>query len=483
MLVIKRRRSHKVELRENFEPYAYVNKPHRPLPTPDGKRDYREMDDLGQNGRPSYHEIAPIIPQPAKVCTLPPQVKLKHNPMYDSKNCLDDMPANMSDSRESVDSALMTEFNIYARPMRPPVPPVPPYRGTPDPADFEALHNEKLDPSMFRSRVSSACSSLEASQLHPYSSIYAEPELIQRSDVVEVTEKNISELKELGMGQFGQVVLAHTVGISLRDLKLSNSSAADGISILVAVKKLKSDADDETRDAFEKEIKFMARLHHENVVRLLGVCLQKQAFILMEYMENGDLNQYLQKHELTIHDIHPLPEATLSTPILIYISLQIASGMRYLSSHNCIHRDLATRNCLVGQKNIVKIADFGMSRNLYSSVYYRVQGRAMLPIRWMANECFYGRFSEKTDIWAFGVTMWEIFTLGKEVPYPDLLDQEVIDDAIRGKNRTIPSQPEKCPPEAYHVMLRCWEAETADRADFEEVYNLLAQIHAYSDIA
>ena len=173
-----------------------------------------------------------------------------------------------------------------------------------------------------------------------------------------MTEKNIGEIKELGVGQFGKVVLAHTVGLSLRDMKISNTDDAAGISILIAVKKLKSDIDEETRLAFEKEIKFMAKLRHENVVRLLGVCLQKQAFIMMEYMENGDLNQYLKKHDVIERDIYPLPEGVLSVPLLIRICLQIASGMRYLASHECIHRDLATRNYLLGQKGTVKIADF-----------------------------------------------------------------------------------------------------------------------------
>ena len=106
----------------------------------------------------------------------------------------------------------------------------------------------------------------------------------------------------------------------------------------------------------------------------------------------------------------------------------------------------------------------------------------MLPIRWMSNECFYGRFSEKTDIWAFGVTMWEIFVLCKEFPYPDLSDQEVINNAIQEQGRTVPNQPESCPSDVYHIMLRCWENDPDKRADFEEAYNLLAQIHAYSDI-
>ena len=427
---------------------------------------------------PQYSEITPLqVPRAVKVTTLPQPVQLQHNPMYDSSECLIDMPLAKSKSVDTFDSALLSEFNIYAIPDRQQPPPVPPYRGTPD-SESRPVYNEKIDPSMFQNS-SSLGSSVE---VHPYSSIYADPEQIDRTDILEVTEKNIVEIKELGVGQFGEVVLAHTVGISLMDLRLSNTSDTVGISILVAVKKLKSGIDEATRIAFEKEIKFMAKLRHENVVRLLGVCLEKQAFIIMEYMENGDLNQYLKKHQVIDRDIYPLPEGTLSVPILIHICLQVASGLRYLASHKCIHRDLATRNCLVGQKNTVKIADFGMSRNLYSSVYYQVQGKAMLPIRWMSNECFYGRFSEKTDIWAFGVTMWEIFTLCRDFPYPELSDQEVIDNAIKDYNRVVPKQPSSCPSDVYHIMLRCWINDPEDRADFEEVYNLLAQIHAYSDI-
>ena len=99
-----------------------------------------------------------------------------------------------------------------------------------------------------------------------------------------------------------------------------------------------------------------------------------------------------------------------------------------------MHRDLASRNCLVGKNLTVKIFDFGMSRNLCESVYYRLRGRAVLPIRWMAMESFYGRLSEKTDVWSFGITLWEIFTLGRFLPYEELDDQQVIDEAIYNVN-------------------------------------------------
>ena len=181
----------------------------------------------------------------------------------------------------------------------------------------------------------------------------------------------------------------------------------------------------------------MSRLNHPNVVRMLAVCTDKEnPFIMMEYMMSGDLHQYLKRFKLIEEGIYENVKF-ISISTLTNISLQISSAMQYLASHNFVHRDLTTRNCLVGSKNTVKISDFGMSRSLYESHYYIVSGHAILPIRWMATECFYGKFSAKTDVWAFGVTMWEIFTLAKEQPYNHLQDMEVVEDAIKGPDRTL----------------------------------------------
>ena len=246
-----------------------------------------------------------------------------------------------------------------------------------------------------------------------------------------MTEENVKIISELGVGQFGKVFLAHTVGLTLHDLSLG-STGQTVISALVAVKFLHSDANELDKETFEKEVKFMSRLQNENIVQILGVCLKGNAFIVMEYMENGDLNQYLQKFEYSHKEPSEDGGSFITSSSLVYILLQIASGMRYLAGKNYVHRDLATCICLVGQKFLVKITDFGMSRELYDNNYYRLRGRAMLPIRWMAKECFYGQFSEKTDVWAYGVVMWEIFTLCHCQPYEDFNNQEVIDNAIVG---------------------------------------------------
>ena len=115
-----------------------------------------------------------------------------------------------------------------------------------------------------------------------------------------------------------------------------------------------------------------------------------------------------------------------------------------------------------------------MSRSLYESQYYVISGHAILPIRWMAAECFYGKFSAKTDVWAFGVTMWEIFTLGKVQPYSNLTDGEVVADAIKGRDRTLLERPDDCPEDIYEIMRRCWAIDAGQRPTFDELQDSLS---------
>ena len=342
--------------------------------------------------------------------------------------------------------------------------------------DNETVYSEPIQPSLFIGVVGGPS---DSEDLLPYAPIYTIPMPLPKSEkeLLKVFARNIQEIRELGTGLFGKVILAETVGLSPKDLKVSESDDDKNKSMLVAVKMLKSGAPSTTKEAFEKEVNFMSRLNDRNVIRILGVCYDDTPFIMMEYMEKGDLNQYLQKFKvLSTTDSEPQGQITTST--LVHITTQIASAMKYLASHNYVHRDLATRNCLVGPNYLVKISDFGMSRSLYESHYYRIHGRFVLPVRWMSFECFYGKFSQKSDVWAFGVTTWEIFTLAKEQPYNDMSDKQVVDNALKGKNRKLLARPDMCPPEVYDIMLKCWVHNAKQRATFEELYQLLSSIHS-----
>ena len=340
----------------------------------------------------------------------------------------------------------------------------------------EIVYSEPIEPSLFTDVVHSYS---DSEDLQPYAPIYTFPSGLQKCEEVplKVFGSNIQEICELGMGVFGKVILAETVGLSANDLGISESDNDKSKSTLVAVKKLKSDAPNATWKAFEKEVNFMSRLTDRNVIRILGVCYEDTPFIMMEYMEKGDLNQYLQKFKtLSTSDLEP--QGLITTKTLVHMTTQIASAMKYLASHNFVHRDLATRNCLVGLNYLVKISDFGMSRSLYDSHYYRIHGRFALPVRWMAFECFYGKFSQKSDVWAFGVTMWEIFTLAKEQPYNDISDKQLVEDALKGKNRKILAKPDMCPFKVYKIMLECWEHNSDQRATFDKLFQLLTSIHS-----
>ena len=431
------------------------------------------IDHLNPNSTPpdGYSEIA-LVPNDSKhiLPTKPPrQVNLSVS-MSDEK----ESSPRYQDVDQHPDSPITTVISqgndIYT------VPDTSSHAVDPDSGTCETVYSEPIQPSLFTDAVEAPS---DCEDLHPYAPVYTVPINLPESKEVllKVVGSSIREIHELGTGLFGKVVLAETVSLSAKELRLSESDDDKSKSTLVAVKKLKSGAPNATKVAFEKEVKFMSRLTDRNVIRILGVCYEDTPFIMMEYMEKGDLNQYLQKFK-TLSTTDSEPQGQITTSTLVHIATQIASAMKYLASHNFVHRDLATRNCLVGPNYLVKISDFGMSRSLYDSHYYRIHGRFVLPVRWMAFECFYGKFSQKSDVWAFGITMWEIFNLAKEQPYSDMSDKQVVQDALKGKNRTLLAKPNLCPLEVYKIVLECWAHNSEQRATFEDLFQLLTTIHS-----
>ena len=459
----------------NQPPYAEIRM-EEPLDVPSKSKELVEYLNLSSPLTGGYSEIEPeqadiehTLPRKSQrhvsLSDTMPEHESKPNPTYQNRNqhpdihqC-HDLP-NITNVPKGIDIYTVPDIS---------------HTVDPDSGIYETVYSEPIQPSLFTDAVETLS---DCEDLHPYAPIYTVPiNLPNSKDVpLKVFGSNVREICELGMGQFGKVILAETVGLSAKDLRLSESDDDKSKSTLVAVKKLKSDAPNTTKETFEKEVNFMSRLTDRNVIRILGVCHEDTPFIMMEYMEKGDLNQYLQKFK-TLSTTDSEPQGQITTSTLVHMTTQIASAMKYLASHNFVHRDLATRNCLVGPNYLVKIADFGMSKSLYNSHYYRIHGHAVLPVRWMAFECFYGKFSQKSDVWAFGVTMWEIFTLAKEQPYSDMSDKQFIEDALKEKNSTLLSKPKTCPLEVYKIMLECWAHNPEQRATFEQLFQLLTSVH------
>ncbi|KAM9720030.1 discoidin domain-containing receptor 2 isoform 2-T2 [Menidia menidia] len=307
------------------------------------------------------------------------------------------------------------------------------------------------------------------------------------SSMREFPREKLAFKEKLGEGQFGEVHLCEADGMLDyldEDLSIEGNSESP---VLVAVKTLREDANKNARNDFLKEIRIMFRLRDPNIVRLLAVCVDTDPLCMItEYMENGDLNQFLCGLRLKKAVDEEKEEKEDGKDMVSYTKLmdmavQIASGMKYLSSLNFVHRDLATRNCLVGKNYTIKIADFGMSRNLYRGDYYRIQGRAVLPIRWMSWESILlGKFTMASDVWAFGVTLWEILTLCKEQPYSQLSDEQVIENTgeffrDQGKQVYLPKPP-CCPDGVYSdLMLSCWKRNAKQRPSFEKIHTQLKE--------
>jgi serine/threonine protein kinase len=268
-------------------------------------------------------------------------------------------------------------------------------------------------------------------------------------------------MEELGECTFGKIYKGH--------LYLPGMDHAQ----LVAIKTLKDYNNPQQWTEFQQEASLMAELHHPNIVCLLGAVTQEQPVcMLFEYMNQGDLHEFLimrSPHSDVgcSSDEDGTVKSSLDHGDFLHIAIQIAAGMEYLSSHFFVHKDLAARNILIGEQLHVKISDLGLSREIYSADYYRVQSKSSLPIRWMPPEAImYGKFSSDSDIWSFGVVLWEIFSFGLQ-PYYGFSNQEVI-EMVR-KRQLLPCS-EDCPPRMYSLMTECWNEIPSRRPRFKDIH-------------
>ncbi|XP_064863609.1 tyrosine-protein kinase Fer-like isoform X2 [Oncorhynchus nerka] len=249
----------------------------------------------------------------------------------------------------------------------------------------------------------------------------------------------------LGKGNFGEVFKG-----TLRD------------KTPVAVKTCKEDLPQELKIKFLSEARILKQYDHANIVKLIGVCTQRQPiYIVMELVSGGDFLSYLRKKK-----------EDLKIKQLVKFSLDAAAGMAYLELKNCIHRDLAARNCLVGESNLLKISDFGMSRQEDDGIYSS-SGLKQIPIKWTAPEALnYGRYSSESDVWSFGILLWETFSLGV-CPYPGMTNQQAREQVEKDYRMSCPA---KCPEEIYKVMQKCWEYKPENRPKFADLQKELASI-------
>ncbi|XP_037389337.1 tyrosine-protein kinase Fer isoform X2 [Pygocentrus nattereri] len=230
----------------------------------------------------------------------------------------------------------------------------------------------------------------------------------------------------------------------------------------VAVKTCKEDLPQDLKIKFLSEARILKQYDHPNIVKLIGVCTQRQPiYIVMELVPGGDFLSFLRKKK---EDLKPKQ--------LVKFALDAAAGMAYLELKNCIHRDLAARNCLVGENNLLKISDFGMSRQEDDGIYSS-SGLKQIPIKWTAPEALnYGRYSSESDVWSYGILLWETFSLGV-CPYPGMTNQQAREQVEKGYRMSCP---QKCPDEVYKIMQRCWDYKPENRPKFAEIYRELSLV-------
>ncbi|TMW50031.1 hypothetical protein DOY81_004897 [Sarcophaga bullata] len=269
----------------------------------------------------------------------------------------------------------------------------------------------------------------------------------------------------LGEGAFGQVWRCEATDID----------GIEGVTT-VAVKTIKENATEVEKKDLLSELEVMKSLEpHVNVVRFLGCCTDKDPiFVIIEYVNRGKLQTYLRSSRAERHygNTHGKSNVLTSGDLTSFM-YQVAKGMDYLTSRGIIHRDLAARNILIADDHTCKVADFGFARDVITSKVYERKSEGKLPIRWMAIESLYDNiFSVKSDIWSFGILMWEIVTLGS-TPYPGISASEVM-RKVRDGYRL--EKPEHCRRELYNIMYYCWSQDPNERPSFGELIKMLDKL-------
>ncbi|KAA0200331.1 PTK2 protein tyrosine kinase 2 [Fasciolopsis buskii] len=258
----------------------------------------------------------------------------------------------------------------------------------------------------------------------------------------------------LGEGQFGDVYK----GIYRKE------SQTEAIS--VAVKTCKIDASPEERGQFLEEARILSEFNHPHIIRLLGVCSEEPIWLVMEYAPLGELRHYLIARN-----------GQIAYPLLLTFCYQIVAALTCLESKRCVHRDIAARNILVARSDWVKLADFGMAKILYDADEFRADKGRKMPIKWMAPESVHHRrFSSASDVWMFGVCMWEILSGGTK-PFADMTNAEAAEHVTRGQRL---KRPEICPRNLYVIMLECWNTNPQRRPTFAALKPRLRELAAQS---
>eukprot|EP00730_Choanoeca_flexa_P017932 TRINITY_DN8690_c0_g1_i1.p1 TRINITY_DN8690_c0_g1~~TRINITY_DN8690_c0_g1_i1.p1 ORF type:complete len:681 (+),score=184.58 TRINITY_DN8690_c0_g1_i1:120-2162(+) len=289
---------------------------------------------------------------------------------------------------------------------------------------------------------------------HPVMKSQPKPVALSKEadDKWELSREEIVLGHKLGAGQYGEVY----------------KGTWSKYNKTVAVKTLKEDTMNE--EDFLKEADVMKRMKHDNLVQLYGICSQsKPLFIVTEFMPNGNLLDYLRSDK---------GKEEIDATAMMYCAAQIAAGMCFLEEKRFIHRDLAARNCLVGKNLLVKLADFGLARFVKGDVYEAKEG-TRFPIKWTAPESLtLSVFTIKSDVWAFGITLWEIATYGSS-PYPGVDFTLVLDKLESGYRMP---RPQGCPEEVYALMRECWDVDPELRPSFRAIRDRLENMYGGSTI-